>query len=37
MEFQAKTGQDLNHNTVIVYFIVDDLIRFSPSILTTFV
>lgn len=26
-------GQDLNCNTVIIYFTTDDLIRFSPPIL----
>lgn len=26
-------GQDLDHNTVIIYFTTDDLIRFSPPIL----
>lgn len=24
-------GQDLDYNTVIIYFTADDLIRFSPS------
>lgn len=33
MECPAKRcmGQDLDCNTVIVYFTADDLIRFSPS------
>lgn len=26
-------GQDLDYNTVIIYFTTDDLIRFSPPIL----